>query len=111
MTGTEHGALRAFTPMELPHNDNIGQPDATWSLEREVATLIALMRGPDREVANAAHQVFRWRLAQCSAGPEWVMEAFRSGIGRGPRSRRGMGKKPTGRVTAAQGEPSEASRG
>jgi hypothetical protein len=62
--------------MELPHNDNIGQPGPTWSLEREIATLVALMRCGDRATAVRAHGLFRWRLRQCAVGHEAAILAM-----------------------------------
>lgn len=43
---------------------------APWTPEREIATLVALMRCGDRATAVRAHGLFRWRLRQCAVGRE-----------------------------------------
>lgn len=62
--------------------------EAPWTVEREIATLIALTRGQDRLVAAAAHRQFRWRLGQCALGPDWAMGTYRVELKRRAKSRR-----------------------
>ena len=59
--------------IEPSHNDTRGQV-ASWTPEREAATLIALMRCGDRWTALRARDLFRWRLGQCALGAEVAIE-------------------------------------